>query len=130
MKNQKLHEFDIKTFDEYHKDEVEEQLKLSEKIKELTSQIEIEHDFASLDPFDPANFTEPQIFFLGTVSMKPSQYRGASAIYVFHNGHGILMDCAEGSYMQICDHFGDKQKVDQVLLQTKVAFITHIHGDH
>lgn len=49
---------------------------------------------------------------------------------MFHNGHGILMDCAEGSYMQICDHFGDKKKVDEVLLKTKVAFITHIHGDH
>ena len=84
----------------------------------------------SLDPFDPSNLSEPQIFFLGTVSMKPSQYRGASAIYVFHNGHGILMDCAEGSYMQICDHFGDYKKVDEVLLKTKVAFITHIHGDH
>lgn len=32
--------------------------------------------------------------------------------------------------MQICDHFGDQQKVDEVLLKTKVAFITHIHGDH
>jgi ribonuclease BN (tRNA processing enzyme) len=96
----------------------------------MTSKIELEHKLESIDPFDASSFGEPQIFFLGTVSMKPSQYRGASAIYVFHNGHGILMDCAEGSYMQIYDHFGSKSKVDQVLLQTKVAFITHIHGDH
>ena len=41
---------------------------------------------------------DPQIFFLGTVSMKPSQYRNASAIYMLINGYGILMDCAEGSY--------------------------------
>ena len=41
---------------------------------------------------------EPQILFLGTVSMKPTTYRAASAIYLFINGYGILMDCAEGSY--------------------------------
>jgi hypothetical protein len=41
---------------------------------------------------------EPSILFLGTVSMKPTMYRSASAIMVFINGHGLLMDCAEGSY--------------------------------
>ena len=30
------------------------------------------------------NLTEPQILFMGTSSMKPSQYRGASAIFVFN----------------------------------------------
>ena len=48
---------------------------------------------------------EPQILFLGTISMKPTMYRSASAIYLFIKGHGILMDCAEGSYGQIYDHF-------------------------
>jgi len=42
--------------------------------------------------------SEPTVLFLGTVSMKPTQYRSASAIMVFIRGHGILMDCAEGSY--------------------------------
>jgi len=40
------------------------------------------------------------------------------------------MDCAEGSYAQLFDHFGYKKIVDEVLIRTKVAFITHIHGDH
>jgi ribonuclease BN (tRNA processing enzyme) len=40
------------------------------------------------------------------------------------------MDAAEGSYGQICDHFGNKQAVDEVLLKTQFVFITHIHGDH
>jgi len=30
--------------------------------------------------------------------MKPTVYRGASAIHVFIKGSGILMDSAEGSY--------------------------------
>lgn len=42
--------------------------------------------------------TDPEICFLGTVSMKATKRKNASAIYVTHRGHGILMDCAEGSY--------------------------------
>tara|TARA_B110000285_G_scaffold73910_1_gene85215 strand:- start:653 stop:811 length:159 start_codon:yes stop_codon:yes gene_type:complete len=40
------------------------------------------------------------------------------------------MDAAEGSYGQLCDHFGTKQEVDEVLLNMQFVFITHIHGDH
>jgi len=69
--------------------------------------------------------------FLGTQSMKPTVYRGASAIYVFIKGQGILMDCAEGSYGQLLDHFGGSiEVVNEILLKTRVVFITHIHGDH
>jgi len=82
------------------------------------------------DPLNNSDPNDPQIFFLGTVSMKPGSYRNASAIYVLHNNHGILMDCAEGSYNQLMEHFGSKSVVDQVLLKTRVIFITHIHGDH
>ena len=73
---------------------------------------------------------EPQILFLGTSSMKPTPYRGASAIYVFNKNSAVLMDCAEGTYGQILDHFGAQDKVDRVMLKTRVVFITHIHGDH
>ena len=62
--------------------------------------------------------------------MKAHTYRGASAIYVLHKGHGILMDCAEGSYSQICEHFGSQEEVALCLLKTRCVFITHIHGDH
>ena len=54
---------------------------------------------AELDDF------EPQIMFLGTISMKPTMYRAASAICLFMRGFAILMDCAEGSYGQLYDHF-------------------------
>jgi len=51
---------------------------------------------------------EPQILFLGTASMKPTPYRGASAIYYFTKEGCLLMDSAEGSYGQLWDHFGTK----------------------
>jgi metal-dependent hydrolase (beta-lactamase superfamily II) len=91
---------------------------------------EIQEKFAQLVQPDPfvEDVEEPQILFLGTSSMKPGLYRGASAIYYINEKRGVLMDCAEGSYGQILDHFGDK--TPDVLLKTKVIFITHIHGDH
>ena len=70
------------------------------------------------------------MFFLGTKSTSPSVINGASAIYIFKNGYGILMDCAEGSYAQIMDHFDNVEIVNKVLLRTQFIFITHLHGDH
>ena len=40
------------------------------------------------------------------------------------------MDCAEGSYGQLLDHFMSYEKVKEVLWKLRVVFITHIHGDH
>ena len=73
---------------------------------------------------------EPSILFLGTMSMKPTVYRSASAVYLFIKGHGILMDCAEGSYGQLYDHFQTLDRVNEALIKLRVTFITHIHGDH
>jgi ribonuclease Z len=56
--------------------------------------------------------------------------RGASGIYILRKGHGILMDCAEGSYGQIYDHFAKKETVNDIIKRTRIVFITHIHGDH
>jgi ribonuclease BN (tRNA processing enzyme) len=73
---------------------------------------------------------EPSVLFLGTVSMKPTQYRSASAIMVFINGNSLLMDCAEGSYGQLLDHYQSIERVNEVLWGMRAVFITHIHGDH
>ncbi len=73
---------------------------------------------------------EPQLLFLGTSSMKPTQHRGASAIYMFNKHAALLMDVAEGTYGQLYDHFQTKDNVSKVLIKTRVILITHIHGDH
>ena len=84
-----------------------ERLLLKEKLEQVLAQkSEVNPEFATflnenkdlLMSTTPLDCDEPQIFFLGTASMKPGQYRGASAIYVLCKGIGILMDCAEGSY--------------------------------
>lgn len=56
--------------------------------------------------------------------------RNNSAIHVFSHKSAVLMDCAEGTYGQLVDYFGDGEKLEQVMLKTKVVFITHLHGDH
>jgi ribonuclease Z len=73
---------------------------------------------------------EPRVLFLGTVSMKPGIYRNVSSIMLqLHNGSNILLDCGEGTYQQLYDHFGEKQ-CDNIVENIKLIFITHKHGDH
>ena len=40
-----------------------------------------------------------------------------------------MLDCGEGSYFQLFNHYGE-DKIDDVLLGLRVIFITHIHSDH
>lgn len=49
---------------------------------------------------------------------------------VFLKGHGLLMDCAEGSYGQLLDHFMSVDLLNEHLWKLRIVFITHIHGDH
>lgn len=62
--------------------------------------------------------------------MKPSKYRNVSSIYLeMVPQNGILLDCGEGTYYQLYNHFGF-ERIDEIVLQTKIIFITHIHSDH
>ena len=62
--------------------------------------------------------------------MKSTNTRNMSAIYLFNRNSAILMDCSDATYSQIYDHFGTREKVADVLLKTRVIFITHMHCDH
>lgn len=42
---------------------------------------------------------------------------------------GFILDCGEGSYYQLFNHFGYEQ-IDEVILNIRTIFITHIHSDH
>jgi ribonuclease Z len=76
---------------------------------------------------------DPEITFLGTTSMKPGKYRNVSSILLrmseIYNSYSLLLDCGEGTFQQILDHFGN-QKTNEILSKLKVIFITHKHGDH
>merc|ERR1712001_411581 len=57
----------------------------------------------------------PKITFLGTGSSVPSKYRNVSGILVEHQpGRYILMDCGEGTVIQLHRFFG-KERARQIL---------------
>lgn len=61
--------------------------------------------------------------FLGTSSMVPTKERNHTAIYVHHEGEGLLFDCGEGTQRQIKQAGIKPSKIRKL-------FISHWHGDH
>ena len=75
---------------------------------------------------------DPELVFLGVQSMLHSSHCNVSGMYLKfgqHNDTGILMDCGEGSYLQLLTHYGIEE-VKIVLKNLKVIYITHYHSDH
>lgn len=62
--------------------------------------------------------------------MKPSKYRNVSSILVEWTPYSyIMMDCGEGSHIQLTEHYGH-ERYEDVLVGLRIIFITHIHSDH
>ncbi|XP_064172366.1 zinc phosphodiesterase ELAC protein 2 [Anguilla rostrata] len=40
----------------------------------------------------------------------------------------VLLDCGEGTFGQLCRHYGNK--VDEVLTKLSTVFVSHLHADH
>lgn len=40
----------------------------------------------------------------------------------------LLLDCGEGTFGQLCRHYGDA--VDDVLSKISTIFVSHLHADH
>lgn len=64
-----------------------------------------------------------QVTFLGTSSMVPTKERNHTAILISYQGHGILLDCGEGTQRQLKIAGIKPTQVTKVL-------ISHWHGDH
>lgn len=103
---------------------------LTKSLVELKNNSDKDFQKDKIDSMNSEFDKEPQILFLGTIGMKPTTLRAASAIMLFVNEYSILMDCAEGSYGQLLDHFGSVKQVNEIIKKLKLVFITHIHGDH
>ena len=64
-----------------------------------------------------------KVLILGSGSALPTNLRNPTSQYVFCNNRHILIDCAEGTQMQLRKHKVQLQRIDIVL-------ISHLHGDH
>ncbi|XP_016078005.1 PREDICTED: zinc phosphodiesterase ELAC protein 2 [Miniopterus natalensis] len=71
----------------------------------------------------------PEIVFLGTGSAIPMKIRNVSATLVnLSSDKSLLLDCGEGTFGQLCRHYGDD--VDRVLGTLAAVFVSHLHADH
>lgn len=56
---------------------------------------------------------------------------GVAIRYHFHSYSATataLLDCGEGTYGQIVNHYGDE--ADEMIKRLKFVFISHLHADH
>jgi ribonuclease Z len=55
--------------------------------------------------------------------------RGNTVLSVFlRDETSLLMDCGEGTYRQMCYHYGED--IDIILKQLRTIFVSHMHIDH
>lgn len=71
----------------------------------------------------------PEIVFLGTGSSLPMKIRNVSGTLVnISPSQSLLLDCGEGTFGQLCRHYGND--VDQILSKLSTVFVSHLHADH
>uniref|UniRef100_A0A673HV94 Zinc phosphodiesterase ELAC protein 2 n=1 Tax=Sinocyclocheilus rhinocerous TaxID=307959 RepID=A0A673HV94_9TELE len=71
----------------------------------------------------------PEIVFLGTGSSLPMKIRNVSGTLVnISSSQSLLLDCGEGTFGQMCRHYGDD--VDEILSRLSTIFVSHLHADH
>lgn len=98
--------------------------RLNDELKENINLLETESKLTkNIDEY-------PKVTFLGTGSSSPSKYRCVSGILVEHlPGRYIIMDCGEGTVLQLHRIFG-RQKSQEVLVGLSAVYISHLHADH
>ncbi|XP_071059979.1 zinc phosphodiesterase ELAC protein 2-like [Pseudochaenichthys georgianus] len=70
-----------------------------------------------------------EVVFLGTGSALPMKIRKVSGTLVnISPSQSLMLDCGEGTFGQLCRHYGDA--VDQALSKISTVFISHLHADH
>ncbi|XP_049600942.1 zinc phosphodiesterase ELAC protein 2 [Syngnathus scovelli] len=77
----------------------------------------------------PGQAEYPEFVFLGTGSALPMKIRNVSSTLInISSGRSLLLDCGEGTFGQLCRHYGDG--VDEVLSDISAVFVSHMHADH
>ncbi|XP_067860410.1 zinc phosphodiesterase ELAC protein 2 isoform X2 [Heptranchias perlo] len=83
------------------------------------------------DPVDLSGKVDkyPEVVFLGTGSAIPMKIRNVSSIILNIDAtRSVLLDCGEGTFGQLCRHYGND--VDKVLCNLSAIFVSHMHADH
>lgn len=95
-----------------------------ERVKECNQSLEA-HPVVKGGKYDQY----PETVFLGTGSAIPMKIRNVSSTLInISPSQSLLLDCGEGTFGQLCRHYGDK--VDMILCNISAVFLSHIHADH
>ncbi|CAL8273861.1 unnamed protein product [Lota lota] len=111
--------------------DTEEFLKEASEVPEFLREVEACQSFCSSDPSVLSGRAEryPEVIFLGTGSALPMKIRNVSGTLLnISAGQSILLDCGEGTFGQLCRHYGDG--VDDALANIATIFVSHMHADH
>uniref|UniRef100_A0A3B1JZC8 Zinc phosphodiesterase ELAC protein 2 n=1 Tax=Astyanax mexicanus TaxID=7994 RepID=A0A3B1JZC8_ASTMX len=103
----------------------EEFVKEAAEVPDFLQEVEEFKRFQATDPVD----RYPEVVFLGTGSAVPMKTRNVSGTLVnISSSQSLILDCGEGTFGQLCHHYGND--VDEMLTKLSTVFISHLHADH
>uniref|UniRef100_A0AAQ4QJ08 Zinc phosphodiesterase ELAC protein 2 n=1 Tax=Gasterosteus aculeatus aculeatus TaxID=481459 RepID=A0AAQ4QJ08_GASAC len=104
-------------------------VKEASEVPDFLEEVEQCRKVCSADAAPPAGEFHPEVVFLGTGSALPMKIRNVSGTLVnISPSRSLLLDCGEGTFGQLCRHYGDA--VDEALSKISSVFISHQHADH
>ncbi|XP_059204795.1 zinc phosphodiesterase ELAC protein 2 isoform X2 [Centropristis striata] len=109
----------------------DEFVKEASEVPNFLEEVDKCRTMCSTDAAQPAGQKEeyPEVVFLGTGSSLPMKIRNVSGTLVnISPTQSLLLDCGEGTFGQLCRHYGDG--VDEALSKISTVFISHLHADH
>ncbi|XP_030646076.1 zinc phosphodiesterase ELAC protein 2 isoform X2 [Chanos chanos] len=111
--------------------DVAEFVKEAEEVPNFLQEVEEFKRFLATDETVRSGLVEkyPEVVFLGTGSALPMKIRNVSGTLVnISPTQSLLLDCGEGTFGQLCRHYGDS--VDEMLTKLSTIFVSHMHADH
>lgn len=109
----------------------EEFVKEAEELPHFLEEVDTCKHFRSTDAAVLSGRVEkyPEVVFLGTGSAIPMKVRNVSGTLLnISSSQSVLLDCGEGTFGQLCRHYGEE--VDEALSKISTVFISHMHADH
>ncbi|XP_075942704.1 zinc phosphodiesterase ELAC protein 2 isoform X1 [Anarhichas minor] len=129
-----LLKFQLRPVMEWQRDAIpscntEEFVKEASEVPNFLEEVDKCRKICSADGADLSGEKHPEVVFLGTGSALPMKIRNVSGTLVnISPTQSVLLDCGEGTFGQLCRHYGDD--VDDALSKISTVFISHMHADH
>uniref|UniRef100_A0A1A7YY35 Zinc phosphodiesterase ELAC protein 2 n=1 Tax=Iconisemion striatum TaxID=60296 RepID=A0A1A7YY35_9TELE len=131
-----LLKFQLRPVIEWQRDAIpscntEDFLKEASEVPNFLKEVEKCREVCSAEAAELSDSREnyPEVVFLGTGSALPMKIRNVSGTLVnISPSQSVLLDCGEGTFGQLCRHYGDD--VDEALSKISTVFISHLHADH